>query len=65
SGLSRRRPQSDKCGRVSVKNVGIPQHLTKSSLLSGLDAIRRANIDDYGRGFFTRVCLNCLLVSND
>ncbi|OOE72070.1 hypothetical protein [Salinivibrio sp. ML290] len=27
-------------------------HLTKSSLLSGLDAIRRANIDDYGRGFF-------------
>ncbi|WP_221887201.1 hypothetical protein, partial [Vibrio cholerae] len=27
-------------------------HLTKSSLLAGLDAIRRANIDDYGRGFF-------------
>ncbi|MBD1567971.1 hypothetical protein HC728_00770 [Aliivibrio sp. S10_S31] len=27
-------------------------HLTKSSLLSGLDAIRRANIDDQGRGLF-------------
>ncbi|ENH9245599.1 hypothetical protein ABWZ84_003455 [Vibrio cholerae] len=27
-------------------------HLTKSSLLAGLDAIRRANIDDYGRGYF-------------
>ncbi|MGN2670340.1 hypothetical protein [Aliivibrio fischeri] len=27
-------------------------HLTKSSLLAGLDAIRRANIDDQGRGLF-------------
>ncbi|PSU73293.1 hypothetical protein C9J22_04995 [Photobacterium phosphoreum] len=27
-------------------------HLTKSSLLAGLDSIRRANIDDQGRGFF-------------
>ncbi|MCG9565506.1 hypothetical protein [Vibrio chagasii] len=27
-------------------------HLTKSSLLAGLNAIRRANIDDYGRGYF-------------
>lgn len=26
-------------------------HLTKSSLLAGLDSIRRANIDDQGRGF--------------